>query len=142
MEAAAPTAASDVRKAVGGGGGPELGPGPSLPMRTRPWDEPRRPSPPQTRRRGTAAREWRAERMRRLEGGVLLPLTHFCHAVRWPGSPFASAEAAGATVDMHASSGTPLVPLGPDLSVPNYDTLDENRSPVLYGTETHVCVTE
>ena len=138
MEAAAPTAASDVRKAVGGGGGP----GPSLPMRTRPWDEPRRPSPPQTRRRGTAAREWRAERMRRLEGGVLLPLTHFCHAVRWPGSPFASAEAAGATVDMHASSGTPLVPLGPDLSVPNYDTLDENRSPVLYGTETHVCVTE
>ena len=44
----------------------------------------------------------------------------FCSAVAWPRSLFASADAAGATVDIHTSSGTPLVQLSSDLSVRNH----------------------
>ena len=50
----------------------------------------------------------------------------FCSAVTWPRSLFAFVDAAGATIDTHTSSFTPLVQLSSDLGVPNHSGCARN----------------
>ena len=54
----------------------------------------------------------------------------FCSVVAWPRSLFASADAAGATVDIYTSSCTPLVQLSSGLNVPNHSGHARNSLPV------------
>ena len=55
-----------------------------------------------------------------------------CSKVTWPRSLFASVDAAGATVDVHASSCAPLTQLSSDLNTPNHCDCEYvlNSSPV------------
>ena len=52
-----------------------------------------------------------------------------CSAITWPRSLFTSADAAGATVDIHTSSCTPLVQLSSDPSVTNRSGPASNSLP-------------
>ena len=58
----------------------------------------------------------------------LLP-GNLCSTCTWLRSLFTSADAAGATVDIHTSSCTPLVQLSSDLSVPNHSGHARHRLP-------------
>ena len=132
VEVVAQTAASDVAAS--------LRTRSSKSLQTRPWDERRGR---RLCRRGCTRRPLGMSHLMDEAAGWLrcyrysdamrhaCKLLHgkICSAVTWPRSPFASVDAAGATVKFHTSSCTPLVQLSLDLSVPNHSEHGRNSFP-------------